>query len=88
MNSVLEVKNLEKFYKNKGSLTRAVDHISFEVGEDVYKRQRQRSARTPLEIAPSFFMTLCQGSPSGHFAIAQPTILAERGRSRNLAICP
>lgn len=36
MNSVLEVKNLEKFYKNKGSLTRAVDHISFEVGEGEY----------------------------------------------------
>lgn len=33
MNSVLEVKNLEKYYKNKGSLTKAVDHISFEVRE-------------------------------------------------------
>lgn len=31
MNSVLTVKDVQKYYRNKGSLTKAVDHISFEV---------------------------------------------------------
>lgn len=36
MNSVLVVKNVQKYYKNKGSLTKAVDHISFEVKNEDY----------------------------------------------------
>lgn len=36
MNSVLTVKNVAKYYKNKGSLTKAVDHISFEVRNGDY----------------------------------------------------
>lgn len=36
MNSVLAVKDVEKYYKNKGSLTKAVDHISFEVKSGDY----------------------------------------------------
>ncbi|MCB6607235.1 ABC transporter ATP-binding protein [[Clostridium] symbiosum] len=36
MNPILTVNNLEKFYKNKGSLTRAVNHISFEVEKGEY----------------------------------------------------
>lgn len=31
MSSVLAVNNVQKYYKNKGSVTKAVDHISFEV---------------------------------------------------------
>ena len=33
MNSVLTVRNLQKVYKTKGSMTKALDHISFEVDE-------------------------------------------------------
>lgn len=36
MNSVLAVRNVQKYYKNKGSLTKAVDNISFEVGYGDY----------------------------------------------------
>ena len=36
MKTILKVDNLEKFYKNKGSLTKAVNHISFEVQEGEY----------------------------------------------------
>ncbi|MGI6069703.1 MAG: ABC transporter ATP-binding protein [Blautia sp.] len=36
MNTVLKVENLEKFYKNKGSITKAVNHISFEVESGEY----------------------------------------------------
>ena len=33
MNNVLEVKNIEKYYGNKSSLTKAIDNISFNVEE-------------------------------------------------------
>ena len=33
MSNVLEVKNIEKYYGNKSNLTRAIDGISFNVGE-------------------------------------------------------
>lgn len=36
MNKILKVKNIEKFYRNKGSLTRAVDNISFDVENGEY----------------------------------------------------
>lgn len=36
MNKILKVKNIEKYYKNKGSLTKAVDNISFEVENGEY----------------------------------------------------
>lgn len=36
MNKILKVKNIEKFYKNRGSLTRAVDNINFEVENGEY----------------------------------------------------
>lgn len=36
MSSVLAVENVTKYYKNKGSLTKAVDHISFEVNSGDY----------------------------------------------------
>ena len=36
MKTILKVDNLEKFYKNKGSITKAVNHISFEVQEGEY----------------------------------------------------
>lgn len=33
MNTVLEVANVEKYYGNKGNLTKALDKISFQVEE-------------------------------------------------------
>lgn len=36
MSSVLAVSNVSKYYKNRGSLTKAVDHISFEVKHGDY----------------------------------------------------
>lgn len=36
MNEILKVKNIEKYYKNKGSITKAVDNISFEVKNGEY----------------------------------------------------
>ena len=33
MSNVLEVKNIEKYYGNKSNLTKAIDGISFNVGE-------------------------------------------------------
>lgn len=33
MNTVLEVANVEKYYGNKGNLTKALDKISFRVDE-------------------------------------------------------
>lgn len=36
MSAVLTVDNLEKFYKNRGSLTKAINHISFEVEKGEY----------------------------------------------------
>lgn len=36
MSTILKVDNLEKFYKNKGNVTKAVNRISFEVEEGEY----------------------------------------------------
>ena len=36
MRTVLRVENLEKFYKTKGSITKAVNHINFEVEDAAY----------------------------------------------------
>ena len=33
MQSVLSVQNIEKYYGSKGAITRALNHISLEVGE-------------------------------------------------------
>lgn len=36
MDTVLKVENLQKFYKSKGAVTKAVDQVSFEVGRGEY----------------------------------------------------
>lgn len=36
MKHILKVENLQKFYKSKGSITKAVDNISFEVEQGEY----------------------------------------------------
>lgn len=36
MSSILKIQNLQKYYKTKGAVTKAVDNISFEVGNGEY----------------------------------------------------
>lgn len=50
MSTILQVRNLEKFYKNKGSVTKAVNHISFDVqgGEYIGIMGASGSGKTTL----------------------------------------
>ena len=50
MEPVLEVKNIEKYYGNKSNLTKAIDHISFQVekGEFVGIMGASGSGKTTL----------------------------------------
>ena len=50
MNKVLEVKNIEKYFGNKGNVSKAIDHISFEVkqGEFVGIMGPSGSGKTTL----------------------------------------
>lgn len=34
METILKIDNIEKYYGNKSSLTKAIDNISFEVGKE------------------------------------------------------
>lgn len=36
MKNILKVEHLEKYYGNKGNITRAIDDISFDVAEGEY----------------------------------------------------
>ncbi len=50
MNNILEVKDIEKYFGNKGNVTKAIDHISFEVkqGEFVGIMGPSGSGKTTL----------------------------------------
>ena len=52
MQTVLKVQNLEKYYGNRGNVSKAVDNISLEV--DVYKRQERNITLTGYSISEYF----------------------------------
>ena len=64
MNEILKVKNIEKYYKNKGSITKAVDNISFEVrnGEYIGIMGASGSGKTTLLNCISTIYTITAGN--------------------------
>lgn len=64
MSKILKVKNIEKYYKNKGSLTKAVDNISFEVenGEYIGIMGASGSGKTTLLNCISTIDTITAGN--------------------------
>ncbi|KGJ48203.1 MULTISPECIES: ABC transporter ATP-binding protein [Paraclostridium] len=64
MNKILKVKNIEKYYKNKGSITKAVDNISFEVrnGEYIGIMGASGSGKTTLLNCISTIDTITAGN--------------------------
>ena len=54
MADVLEVRNIEKYYGNKGNLTKAIDNISFKIekGEFVGIMGASGSGKTDSFILP------------------------------------
>lgn len=64
MNNILTVKNIEKYYRNKGSLTKAVDNISFEVecGEYIGIMGASGSGKTTLLNCISTIDTITAGN--------------------------
>ena len=64
MSKILKVKNIEKYYKNKGSLIKAVDNISFEVenGEYIGIMGASGSGKTTLLNCISTIDTITAGN--------------------------
>lgn len=64
MNNILTVQNIEKYYRNKGSLTKAVDNISFEVecGEYIGIMGASGSGKTTLLNCISTIDTITAGN--------------------------
>lgn len=64
MSRILKVSNVEKYYKNKGSLTKAVDNISFEVegGEYIGIMGASGSGKTTLLNCISTIDTVTAGN--------------------------
>lgn len=72
MNAILKVENIEKYYGNKGNMTKAVDRISFEVkqGEFIGIMGPSGSGKTTLLNCVSTIDTVT----SGHIFINQNDI--------------
>lgn len=64
MNEILKVRSIEKYYKNKGSITKAVDNISFQVenGEYIGIMGASGSGKTTLLNCISTIDTITAGN--------------------------
>ncbi|WP_195336262.1 ABC transporter ATP-binding protein [Paraclostridium bifermentans] len=64
MNEIVKVKNIQKYYKNKGSITKAVDNINFEVrnGEYIGIMGASGSGKTTLLNCISTIDTITAGN--------------------------
>ncbi len=61
MNTILKVENLQKYYGNKGNVTKAVDNISFTIteGEYIGIMGRREAEKPPfLIVFPPLMMRL------------------------------
>ena len=54
MSTILSVQNIEKYYGNKGNVTKAVDQISFDVSEGEYVGIRPHLHRRKRHYNPQF----------------------------------
>ena len=81
MNTILEVKNLEKFYGNKGNVTKAIDDVSFSVeeGEFVGIMGASGSGKTTLLNCISTIDT----ATSGRILVGGKDITRMRGNQLN-----
>lgn len=81
MSTILEVKNVEKYYGNKGNLTKALDDISFlvEEGEYVGIMGASGSGKTTLLNCVSTIDKVT----SGHITVAGQDITKLKGNSLN-----
>lgn len=81
MSTILEVKNVEKYYGNKGNLTKALDDISFlvEEGEYVGIMGASGSGKTTLLNCVSTIDKVT----SGHITVAGQEITKLKGSSLN-----
>lgn len=81
MENILEVKKLEKYYGNKGNITRAVNNISFEVekGEFVGIMGASGSGKTTLLNCVSTIDTVT----SGHIFVNGRDVTRMRGNQLN-----
>lgn len=78
MERILNVQNIEKYYGNKGNITKAVDHISFEVqkGEYIGIMGASGSGKTTLLNCISTIDKVT----AGHIQIAEKDITAMSSR--------
>ena len=81
MESILKVKNLEKYYGNKGNITKAIDNISFDVkkGEFVAIMGASGSGKTTLLNCISTIDRVT----SGHICLGDKDITKIKGNNLN-----
>lgn len=81
MESILKVKNLEKYYGNKGNITKAIDNISFDVkkGEFVAIMGASGSGKTTLLNCISTIDRVT----SGHIYLGDKDITKIKGNNLN-----